>query len=314
MTTSSLGWPRTSWTRVASRPEAAAAAGAAEEASPLLLLLAPRCASGASRASEAPTRPGSRFPSSTTAGVSFVLWFSSSCKKREREKEREREKRRRGKKNQLSLIFLSTKTFPLLGPGFATSKSFAWCDEYNPASAPSRKVRRLVEEANRKKRSKAKREFNETVRALAAFVRRRDRRAVAAAAAAAAKRAAAAEAEAQRRSAEKATRAARAAAYREQMEHEGGEEDERGGGGGGGGRGSGGGSDDTESSKEEELVLLECVACNKRFRSDAAFSNHERSRKHSEAVAALRAALAEVREEEEDDSPPPFLYFLPLKR
>ena len=226
---------------------------------------------------------------------------------KERERKRERERRdEEGKKTNFLSSSSPQKTFPLLGPGFATSKSFAWCDEYNPASAPSRKVRRLVEEANRKKRSKAKREFNETVRALAAFVRRRDRRAVAAAAAAAAKRAAAAEAEAQRRSAEKAARAARAAAYREQMEHEGGEEDERGGGGGGGGRGSGGGSDDTESSKEEELVLLECVACNKRFRSDAAFSNHERSRKHSEAVAALRAALAEVREEEEDEPPPPF--------
>ena len=111
MTTSSLGWPRTSWTRVASRPEAAAA-GAAEEASPLLLLLAPRCASGASRASEAPTRPGSRFPSSTTAGVSLVLWFSSSCKKREREREREREETKREKKPTFSHLPLHKKLSP----------------------------------------------------------------------------------------------------------------------------------------------------------------------------------------------------------
>ena len=153
-----------------------------------------------------------------------------------------------------------------------------------------------MEDDNRKKRNKAKKEFNETVRALAAFVRKRDKRAVAAAAAAAARRAAAAEAEAQRRAAEKAARAARAAAFREQIEHE----------GGGDSGGDGDGDDDgsqgeTESDEEEEeLVLLECVACNKRFRSEAAFANHERSRKHSEAVAALRAALAEVRRRERE--------------
>ena len=154
-----------------------------------------------------------------------------------------------------------------------------------------------MEEDNKKKRNKAKKEFNETVRALSAFVRKRDKRAIAAAAAAAARRAAAAEAEAQRRAAERATRAARAAAYREQMEHEEGEdgdEEREGDGNGNGGRSDG--ESETESEEEEEVLLLECVACNKRFRSEAAFANHERSRKHSEAVAALRAALAEVRE------------------
>lgn len=197
----------------------------------------------------------------------------------------------------LTLFFCAPKLFLLpSGPGFATSKSFAWCDEYNPASAPNRKVRRLMEDDNKKKRNKARKEFNETVRALAAFVRKRDKRAVAAAAAAAAKRAAAAEAEAQRRAADKAARAARAAAFREQIEHEGGS-GAGDGAGGNGGRGEGG-ETESEEEEEEELILLECVACNKRFRSEAAFANHERSRKHSEAVAALRAALAEVRRRE----------------
>ena len=273
----------------------------------LLLLHASRCASGASPLSGAPKRLGSRSRSSTTAGVSFPpLFLFELEKRRRRTRRKKREERRRGtrrkkrkeRKPTFSQKFSQKKilTNPCRppptpsGPGFATSKSFAWCDEYNQASAPNRKVRRLMEEDNKKKRSKAKKEFNETVRALAAFVRKRDKRAAAAAAAAAAKRAAAAEAEAQRRAAEKAERAARAAAYREQIEHEGDDDEQEE--GGDGDRESG----ETESEEgEERQVLLECVACSKRFRSDAAFANHERSRKHLEAVAALRAALAEVR-------------------
>ena len=95
---------------------------------------------------------------------------------------------------------------------FSTAKDFAWADEYNPASAPNRKVRRLMEDDNRKRRAKARREFNETVRELAAFVRKRDKRVAAAAADAARVKAAREQEAAAQREAAKRERAARARA------------------------------------------------------------------------------------------------------
>jgi DnaJ family protein A protein 5 len=80
--------------------------------------------------------------------------------------------------------------------GFVSKEDFSWADEYNPGSAPNRKVmrrfefgshtrdvlnyllqvRRLMEDENKKLRKRAKAEFNESVRELAAFVRKRDKR------------------------------------------------------------------------------------------------------------------------------------------
>ena len=62
---------------------------------------------------------------------------------------------------------------------FATMKTFAWADEYNLAEAQNRKVRRLMDEENKKLRRGEAREFNDTVRQLIAFVRKRDKRFIA---------------------------------------------------------------------------------------------------------------------------------------
>jgi DnaJ family protein A protein 5 len=67
-------------------------------------------------------------------------------------------------------------TFYAEWAGFASAKDFAWADEYNPASAPDRRVRRLMEADNAKARKAARREYNEGVRELVAFVRKRDKR------------------------------------------------------------------------------------------------------------------------------------------
>ena len=172
---------------------------------------------------------------------------------------------------------------------FSTAKDFAWADEYNPASAPNRKVRRLMEDDNRKRRAKARREFNETVRELAAFVRKRDKRVAAAAADAARAKAAREQEAAAQREAAKRERAARAQAYQEAAWVRG--EGDEGGGGDGGCT-----ADGTSSSGEdadEPAPLLHCLACDKLFRSAGAMANHERSKKHAEAVARLRAELEE---------------------
>ncbi|XP_073286732.1 DNAJ protein JJJ1 homolog, partial [Primulina huaijiensis] len=55
--------------------------------------------------------------------------------------------------------------------GFVTSMDFCWVDQYDVMAGPNRKSRRLMEEENKKLRKKARREFNETVRGLAEFVK-----------------------------------------------------------------------------------------------------------------------------------------------
>ena len=65
--------------------------------------------------------------------------------------------------------------------GFVSCKVFAWADKYNPNEAPSRFVRRRMEEDNRRARKHAKREYVDQIRELVEFVKRRDKRFVAAA-------------------------------------------------------------------------------------------------------------------------------------
>lgn len=60
--------------------------------------------------------------------------------------------------------------------GFVTRKTYSWKDLYRLSDAPDRRVRRLLEKQNRGLRDDAIREFNDAVRSLVAFVRKRDRR------------------------------------------------------------------------------------------------------------------------------------------
>ena len=183
---------------------------------------------------------------------------------------------------------------------FATLKTFEWCDEHNPAQAPGRKIRRLMEEENRRARRAAQREHNDGVRQLVAFCRARDPRARAHAVAAEAEAARKAAVSAARRAADKAAKAAKAAAFKE-AEWATAEPDpdwmldeldalaaakEQ----GQGGAGRDAGDEDGEGG---EAGGLYCPVCRKRFRSEAQWANHERSRKHLEALAALRAQLQE---------------------
>lgn len=59
---------------------------------------------------------------------------------------------------------------------FSTKKSFSWKDRYRTSDAPDRATRRLIEKENKKFRDEGIRDFNDAVRALVAFVRKRDPR------------------------------------------------------------------------------------------------------------------------------------------
>ena len=170
--------------------------------------------------------------------------------------------------------------------GFATRKSYSWKDSYRLSEAPDRRIRRLMEKENKKLREEAIREYNDAVRSLIAFVRKRDPRY---------QENQKSEAERQKvlRDAAAAQKARSRAARQAQMEelgktavpdwarsrpvddHEGSFSSE-------------------EDSEEHEF---ECVVCDKSFKSEAQYQAHEKSKKHTKLLKQLKR---EMRDEGHD--------------
>ncbi|TNM92342.1 hypothetical protein fugu_019354 [Takifugu bimaculatus] len=197
---------------------------------------------------------------------------------------------------------------------FCTRKNFAWKEEYDTRQASNRWEKRAMEKENKKTREKARKERNELVRQLVAFVRKRDRRVQAHRKLVEEQNAEKAKKAEELRRKQKLSQAKLAEEYQEQswaamselekelqqMEAQYGEEfgdasdseelenSEEGG--------------DAEQPDEDELTIdyyddLYCPACDKSFKSDKAMKNHEKSKKHREMVMLLRQQL-----EEEDKS------------
>ncbi|TFY74996.1 hypothetical protein EWM64_g9015, partial [Hericium alpestre] len=70
----------------------------------------------------------------------------------------------------------AARTFYNYWLNFSTHKEFGWVDMWNASDAPDRRVRRLMERDNKKARDEARKEYNETVRSLVLFIRKRDPR------------------------------------------------------------------------------------------------------------------------------------------
>jgi len=159
--------------------------------------------------------------------------------------------------------------------GFATVKTFAWRDKYRLSEAPDRRIRRMMERENNAERLEGIREFNEAVRVLVAFVRKRDPRY---------KPNTQSEEDRQKalRDAATAQRArARAANEAKIQEADVPEWDKF--------REA---SEEEESEEEEpEQEIIECVACDKEFKSERQYEAHEKSKKHQKAVQALQRKM-----------------------
>ncbi|BGP20624.1 hypothetical protein JCM10213_007160 [Rhodosporidiobolus nylandii] len=176
------------------------------------------------------------------------------------------------------------RTFYSTWQNFATEKDFAWKDVYRVDEDAPRWQRREVDKENQRARNQGKREYNEAVRNLVLFVRRRDPRysptdSSAARTAAAAEVKASLAAAAKQRAAEREASAAQYAAQdwqgasaAEESVHKQWEEVS---------------DEDAESGDEEEEGVSWCEACQKGYRSAAAWENHERSRKHQKNVERL---------------------------
>ncbi|KAJ4308760.1 hypothetical protein N0V84_011909 [Fusarium piperis] len=182
--------------------------------------------------------------------------------------------------------------------GFSTAKSFSWKDKYRLSDAPDRRVRRLMEKENKKMRDDAIREFNDAVNFLVSFVRKRDPRYLP-------NSQSHAERQASLRNAAAAQAARSRAANQERMtEYKVPEWAQSRSADNGVAEGS-----FSESEEEEIVEILECVVCNKSFKSEKQMEAHERSKKHIKAVQQLKRQMkregVELQLEEVDTTPAP---------
>ncbi|XP_027331403.1 DNAJ protein JJJ1 homolog [Abrus precatorius] len=166
--------------------------------------------------------------------------------------------------------------------GFCTVMDFCWVDEFNVMAGPNRKSRRLMEEENNKVRRRARKEYNDTVRKLGDFVKKRDKRVV--------DMKVKKNLEMEKKRAEERERKKRLEKERKErvMAYE---------------------EPEWAKVEEEEEVVVEewfeemeekkefyCVLCGKKFKSEKQWKNHEQSKKHKEKVAEFRDSL----DDEED--------------
>ncbi|KAK0648826.1 hypothetical protein B0T16DRAFT_121049 [Cercophora newfieldiana] len=170
------------------------------------------------------------------------------------------------------------KPFYRIWSSFATKKSFSWKDKYRLGDAPDRRVRRLMEKENKKFREDGIREFNDAVQSLVAFVRKRDPRYIPNT-----------QSEAERQEILRTSAAAQAARSRAAHQEKVAEytvpewaqsrndDDQL--------------EDFSMSEEESEVEHIECVVCNKIFKSEKQFEAHEKSKKHVKAVQQLQRQM-----------------------
>ncbi|KAI0453987.1 DnaJ domain-containing protein [Xylaria acuta] len=171
------------------------------------------------------------------------------------------------------------KAFYSRWSNFSTRLGFSWKDKWRLSDAPDRRIRRLMEKENKKLREDAIREFNDAVRSLVIFVRKRDRRYVPNN-----------QSEAERQKILRDSAAAQAtrsrAANQEKMNsadavpewaQSRGDDAHV--------------SEFSESEDESEVEEIECIVCGKSFKSEKQFEAHEKSKKHLKAVQQLKRQM-----------------------
>ncbi|ODM95919.1 DnaJ subfamily C member 21 [Orchesella cincta] len=184
---------------------------------------------------------------------------------------------------------------------YCTCKSFMWKDEYDSRRAGNRMVARMMERENKKVRAEAKKAWNQQVRALVDFVKRKDKRVQEWRAQQEVLRKEKEAAVAKRMQEEKTKKLAERKKALESLKKEREKEQQKinvhikem--------AGVYGEACSEEESDEDEISCLYCAACNKSFRTEKAFANHEKSKKHLAEVERLREELGEEESEGEEE-------------
>ncbi|KAL3288159.1 hypothetical protein HHI36_002610 [Cryptolaemus montrouzieri] len=181
---------------------------------------------------------------------------------------------------------------------YSTKKSYVWLDPYNIKDIRDRRLLKAVEKENKKIRQKAKRERNEEIRNLVAFVRKRDKRVqewnklneakievnrkkqdeIRKQKLEERRRLNESEVQAEWTKFENVTSELQEIEKNLTKEF--------------------GNSEESES--DDETSDLYCAACNKLFKTEKSFQNHESSKKHKENVEILKAHMLEEDGEYED--------------
>ncbi|KAK3904785.1 hypothetical protein C8A05DRAFT_13349 [Staphylotrichum tortipilum] len=170
------------------------------------------------------------------------------------------------------------KKFYTTWSGFSTKKTFSWRDKYRLQEAPDRRIRRLMEKENKKFRDEGIREFNDAVLSLVAFVKKRDPRYVPNTQSEAERQQVLRNSATAQAARSRAANQEKLADYvvpewarsRDQEEHN---------------------NEFSISEEEDEVEHIECVVCNKIFKSEKQFEAHEKSKKHIKAVQQLRRQM-----------------------
>ncbi|KAI4335913.1 hypothetical protein L6164_014509 [Bauhinia variegata] len=176
--------------------------------------------------------------------------------------------------------------------GFSTVMDFCWVDQYDVMAGPNRKSRRVMEDENKKLRKKARKEYNETVRGLAEFVKKRDKRVIDMMIKKNMEIEKRKEEERERKKKLEKEKMERVMAYEEpewaKIDEDGENEancyEEL----------------EEENKRKDAEKELYCVICGKKFKSEKQWKNHEQSKKHKEKVAEFRDSLGDDERVEED--------------
>ncbi|KAF9136393.1 hypothetical protein BGX30_011250 [Mortierella sp. GBA39] len=172
---------------------------------------------------------------------------------------------------------------------FSSQKSFSWCDKYRLSEAPDRRIRRAMEKENKKFRDAARKEFNDTVLSLASYVRKRDPRYLAYQEQQKQKQKQVQADLKARIEKEKEALRAKAGQFQEQAWAKVQDDEEE----------SGEGSDNGDEYDQE----FECIICDKYFKSERQWKNHERSKRHLKAVEDIRLEMMHEENELMGNSP-----------
>lgn len=150
---------------------------------------------------------------------------------------------------------------------FGTKKEFTYADKYNSSQAQNGRERRYIQTENRKERQKEKKLYNQTVRDILEFVRKRDPRYKAWKEAIEEQKRIKKEAEAEKKRKAAEAHQKRLEEYREKMRKE---------------------YEEMEEDAEEEVVVenkIICEICSKDFKTEGAFKTHCNSKKHKQKMA-----------------------------
>ncbi|KAG5951320.1 hypothetical protein E4U53_003344 [Claviceps sorghi] len=170
------------------------------------------------------------------------------------------------------------KPFYASWSGFSTRKPFSWKEKYRLSDAPDRRVRRFMEKENKKCREDAVRQFNEAVRFLTTFVRKRDPRYIPNSQTHADRQISLRSAAAFQAARSRNANQQKIGSYEDpewtRPQEDATRED-----------------DFSDVEVESDMEILKCVVCKKFFKSIQQFEGHERSKKHNKAVQQLRSQM-----------------------